>query len=188
MPRACSGDMYSGEPSMVPVRVRPASPVSLACSIFTLAMPKSSSLITTLPSSPLARNRLAGLISRCTTPAACALASPTQACATMRSASSPLTTPMRRTSCCTSSPSMNSMAMYGQPVVASVPVSSTWQMCCVAIAPAAFASRWKRPTRPASRVTSPVEITFTATRRPVPACIASYTAPIPPAPITRVTS
>ena len=51
-------------------------------------------------------------------------------------------------------------------------------MCWVSIAPAARASRWKRPTSFAFPARSPVLMTLMATRRPVEACSASYTEPI----------
>src|SRR6266702_510588 len=63
-PLACSGAMYQGEPTMMPLAVSFGSPCSWA-------IPKSPSQ--TLPSSPTMT--LAGLTSRCTMPARCAASS-----------------------------------------------------------------------------------------------------------------
>ena len=65
--RACSGDMYAGVPSMLPVRVLCMSPPLLDTSF---AIPKSRILITTgVRAEPsVARNRLSGLRSRWTMP------------------------------------------------------------------------------------------------------------------------
>src|SRR4051794_22871953 len=89
---------------------------------------------------------------------------------------------MRLMTCCRSSPVMYSMTRKGRPSAESTPASSTWVMCCVSIAPAARASRWKRLTTVLSRVRSADVMTFTATRRPVAVCSASYTDPMAPAP------
>ena len=76
-PRTCSGDMYIGEPS---TSAGPVSDVSIACSLSDdLEMPKSSTFTSGLPSARRVRNRLLGLRSRCTTPRACASATPAQA-------------------------------------------------------------------------------------------------------------
>jgi hypothetical protein len=60
-------------------------------------------------------------------------------------------------------------------------------MCWVSMAPAAFASRWKRLISMGFRDMSPELITLTATRLPVPVCSASNTDPIAPAPRRRMT-
>ncbi len=78
--------------------------------------------------------------------------------------------------------------MYGAPVSGLVPESSTWTMCWVSIEPATRASRWKRATLSGEGAAPSSSITLMATLRCVPACCASYTAPIPPLPRMRLIS
>ena len=75
--------------------------------------------------------------------------------------------------------------MYGLPVFESTPVSSTWAMYCDSIAPLAIASRRKRSTMSGPLTKTVGDTSFTAIRRPVPRCLPSYTAPIPPSPRQR---
>src|SRR6516162_11198313 len=73
-PRACSGDMYSGVPARAPTALGPASAA-------TRASPKSVILTRwTL----FSRRMLAGLMSRWTSPCACAAASPAANCIPIR--------------------------------------------------------------------------------------------------------
>jgi hypothetical protein len=69
-PSTCSGAMYAGVPSGVPMVLT----ASCCTGSATRAMPKS--VMTTRPSLP--SSTLSGLRSRCTTPAACAAPSPAQ--------------------------------------------------------------------------------------------------------------
>ena len=66
-PRACSGDMKSGEPVTVPSAVS-CTPPSAPSSEAGLARPKSSSLATSNTPPRYAQKMLAGLMSRWTSP------------------------------------------------------------------------------------------------------------------------
>ena len=74
-PEACSGDRYAAVPSTIAVPV-PLVPPSAR------AMPKSRTL-----TSPPASTMFAGVMSRCTSPAACATSSASQTPAAIRAAS-----------------------------------------------------------------------------------------------------
>ncbi len=65
-----------------------------------------------------------------------------------------------------------------------MPASSTFTMCGVSMFAAARASRSKRPISVGFFASSAVT-SFTATRIPVTVSVASWTEPIPPAPISR---
>jgi len=69
-PAACSGAMYAGVPMDVPICVSAALPELVRDALMALAMPKS---VTT--AAPPEMSTLSGLMSRCTTPRACAYAS-----------------------------------------------------------------------------------------------------------------
>ncbi len=76
-PPTCSGDMYLGDPIIVPLCVRTSE-------LFIRAMPKSMIFACPSPTSMM----LPGLMSRCTTPRACATASAEATWPAMSSASS----------------------------------------------------------------------------------------------------
>ncbi len=65
------------------------------------------------------------------------------------------------------------MTMKGAPVAGSSSMSKTCAMCCVSIAPAARASRWKRTKVGSPGWASDAEIILSATCRPVPVWRAS---------------
>ena len=133
-----SGGRYSGEPmsALVLVRLTPAEVVP--DSIF--EMPKSRTLTAGEPSARRAKNRLAGLRSRCTIPSEWACASASQACSTYRTASAMATRPQAAISSSRSRPSRYSSTMYGAPL-SSVPTSRTRATCSLLIFAAIFASR-----------------------------------------------
>ncbi len=103
--------MYIGEPSRLPVRVSDWVPLSVACSIFTLATPKSRSLTMISSSSARCMKILAGLTSRWIMPASCAFSSPRQICATIRMASDGAKEPTRVRTSSTPSPWSNSITV-----------------------------------------------------------------------------
>ena len=96
----CSGDMYEGVPSTAPVCVSSDAPMR--------AMPKSA----TLTRPPASRIRLAGLMSRCTTPCACAWSSASRISPMMRATSGSGKRSPRSKQSRSSRPSTNSIAMY----------------------------------------------------------------------------
>ncbi len=150
-PWACSGAMNAGEPIRTPVPVSAvASPAR--------AMPKS---MTRGPS--VATSTLAGLRSRCTTPAswiACsASAIPPISSSTVRTGSAPCA----RTTCCSEGP--GTYAVTSQGVSASVPASITCAVYSPWISRALATSRANRPRNSASSANSG-RTTFTATGRP----------------------
>ncbi|KYF98630.1 hypothetical protein BE20_34340 [Sorangium cellulosum] len=146
-----------------------------------MAMPKSRILTVSDPSGRLA----AGLMSRWTMRASCALCRPASAWAPMRSTTSGGRGPTASMRCWRSFPWRRSIAMYEVSVSASVPASSTCTMCSLSIALAARASRRRRftPSLPGRRWR--VLRTLIATRSCVVVCSASYTEPIPPSPRRR---
>ena len=107
------------------------------------AMPKSA--IFTWPFGVIIR--LPGLMSRCTTPLSCAVASPWAVWFISFSAFSTLSWPSRLSSEDSDSPSMNSIAKNGCPVLSSVPMKYTWMMYGSFSTAIERASRRKRSTR-----------------------------------------
>jgi hypothetical protein len=123
-----------------------------------LARPKSASF--TVPS--VDRMMLAGLMSRWTSPAACAAASPRQASAITRVASGQLKGPRRRMKSAAVPPSTSSIARKCRP--RSSPTSNTATVLGWISRPAARASCTKRLRATGSRL-SRSGSTLTATRR-----------------------
>jgi hypothetical protein len=123
---------------------------------------------------------LPGFTSRCSTPAACAVAS-----------ASAMLTPTDRTSSAGSGPPRcsrstseprlhSSITRYGRPSsVTPAPYTAT-MWACEDSRPAAFASRRNRRRCRSSDSTWPP--TFSATSRPTPTCHTRYTVPNPPRP------
>jgi hypothetical protein len=73
--RTCSGDMYIGDPSVLPVVVTLRGPSSATA----FDTPKSSTFTSPDPSVRRVRKRFAGFKSRCTMPRACASATASHA-------------------------------------------------------------------------------------------------------------
>ena len=100
-PDACSGDRYAAVPSTPAVPVTPAAPSARA-------MPKSSTL-----TCPPASTMFAGVMSRCTSPAACATSSASHTAAAMRTASPAASIPASSRTCRRVRPATSSITMNG---------------------------------------------------------------------------
>ncbi len=138
-------------------------------------MPKSTTF--TPPSSVIMM--LPGLMSRCTSPAACATSSASQTAAAIPTARSTGSGPPWASSALSERPRISSMTMYGEP--SSMPESKTMAIRgCTSIA-ACCASR---PNRSANRGSSasPPFSTLTATGRPSTRSTPCHTVAMPPTP------
>jgi hypothetical protein len=169
-PRACSGAMYPGVPTIAPVRV---IRVSAACH----AIPKSSTFTRSM--SPSTRNRFEGFRSRCTTPPACAKESASATRVPSLTVSLTDSAPRLKRSD-KSSPSSHSMARNGSPA-GPTPCATYRTMAGWRSSESTSISRAKRPL---CADFSP-SITLTATASPVTRSKARKTSPIPPAPASR---
>ena len=78
--RICSGDMYTGEPMGIIVLTSGSVLSKTEPVRATFEMPKSSTLMMSMPVARFVRKRFSGLTSRCTTPVSCATASASHAC------------------------------------------------------------------------------------------------------------
>ena len=173
--RICSGDMYAGVPSSDCVCVR-----RMSVPIDDFEIPKSSTLISAVPSGRHVTNRFAGLTSRWTMPIACASASASQVWSTSSTAHGTGSRPRSTSSAPRSWPSRNSMTMYGMPD-SNVPTSDTRATYSLLSFTAACASRMNRSVASRSSDTSCRSILI-ATRSLSCRCVHSATTPMPPWP------
>jgi hypothetical protein len=174
-PFACSGAMYmGGGPAISPLCDRLASSAARASPkslIFTFCVPPSSST-------------LAGLMSRWIRSVAWAAASPSAICRPIRTTSSTSSGPVRSIRCCSVSPGMYSMAMYGS---GRSPTSYTCTTFSCLTWADDRASRRNR-LRAGEVAATCGESTFTATTRRRTSSNARKTMPNPPRPSTLSTS
>ena len=156
-------------PSTAWVRVLPAEPSSLA-------MPKSSTL-----TSPPEITMFAGLMSRCTSPAAWAASRPSHTAAAMATASSGGSTPASSRIRRSVRPATNSITMNG--VVPSTPQSKTVTRRGWLRAATWRASRSNLARKAGSAANCGLR-TLTATSRPSTSSLARHTVAMPPVPST----
>ena len=168
-PDACSGDRYATVPST------PAVPVTVVVPS-ARAMPKSSTL-----TCPPASTTFAGVMSRCTSPAACATSSASQTSAAIRTASPAGSIPAWSRTCRRVRPSTSSITMNG--VAPSTPQSNTVTRRGWLSRAACRASRSNRARKPGSAAYCRLS-TLTATSRPSTWSLARHTVAMPPVPST----
>ncbi len=169
-PDACSGDRYAAVPSTPRVPVVPSPPSARA-------MPKSR----TLTSPPPVSTMFAGLMSRCTSPAACATSSASQTAAAMRTASPSGSGPAWSRTCRRVGPTTSSITMNAE--VPSTPESNTVTSRGWLSRAACRASRSNRARNPGSAAYCGLS-TLTATSRPSTSSLARHTIAMPPVPRT----
>jgi len=150
----------------------------------TFAIPKSSTLTTSPPDEPVTIITFSGLMSRCTTPAACAAPSASSTCRAIPRArvgeSGPSLTMLRRLRPSTNSRTRKNDPSGSRPKSLAAHTDGCW------IFPAAIASRSNRATSSFDAIARGSR-TFSANRFRIITCSARNTAPIAPAPSRRMT-